>query len=219
MRLRLNDVHRTFAGPPPVAAVRGVSLELGPGEFVALTGPSGSGKSSLLNLIGLLDCPDRGRCEIDGVDTAALPESARDRLRGSRIGFVFQQSHVLPNRTVLANVGLGLRTLGSSSAAATEAARRVLDQVGLAHRAHARAGDLSGGERQRAGIARALVAEPGLVLADEPTGNLDVANSLAVLDLLRGLPGADRTVMVVTHDARVAAIADRVLTLVDGRLV
>lgn len=201
-----------------VHAVRGVTLTLSPGEIVALMGPSGSGKSSLLNLIGLLDDPDQGYIDVDGVNVANLPGATRDELRGRRMGFIFQQSHMLPNRNVLANVSLGLRTLGEPRKRAESAAWAALERVGLRERALARSGDLSGGERQRAGIARALVAEPGLVLADEPTGNLDIANSLSVLELLRTVPSADRMVVVVTHDARVAAIADRVLTLVDGRL-
>jgi ABC-type lipoprotein export system ATPase subunit len=216
--LSLSAVTRRYEGPPPVAALQGVDLTVERGDLVAIEGPSGSGKSTLLNILGLLDRPTSGRYEIDGVPVETLPSRAVNRLRGSVFGFVFQQSHLLPDRTVAANVALGLQTKGVRRNRREALVVEALEAVGLGHRALARARDLSGGERQRAAIARALAGRPEAVLADEPTGNLDSHNATAVIDLLRAVNGQGLTVVVITHDERVAAAARRRFTMTDGTL-
>ena len=192
--LSLRDVKRTY-GEPPVAACAGVSLEIDDGEFVAIVGPSGSGKSTLLNLIGTLDRPSSGTVEIDGVDVGSLSDAKLSALRASRIGFVFQQFHL------------------------ADGARAALERVGLAHRLDHRPHQMSGGERQRVAIARAVVGEPPLLLADEPTGNLDSTSGASIVELLHELHSQGTTIIVITHDNELAAQLPRQIAIRDGRIV
>ncbi|XVX18635.1 ABC transporter ATP-binding protein [Actinomycetota bacterium] len=216
--LSLRGVVREFAGPPPVRALDGVDLELGQGEYLAVQGPSGAGKSTLLNVIGLLDRPSAGAYDVNGRATAALSERDRDRLRSSMFGFVFQSSHMLPGRTVAANVALALQIQGIEHARRAERVEDALRSVGLLSRANAPTFQLSGGERQRAAIARAIVGCPRVLLADEPTGNLDHANATDVIALMRSVVTEGISVVVITHDDRVAQSADRTVQLIDGRV-
>ncbi|MEO0652245.1 MAG: ABC transporter ATP-binding protein [Planctomycetota bacterium] len=202
------------------AILRGVDLELAPGEFVALLGRSGSGKSTLLNLIGGLDHPDSGTIELDGERVDQLDETARTVLRRRRIGFVFQAFNLVPTLTVLENVLLPLELDRASDAQAKARARSLLAAVGLDDRADSFPDRLSGGEQQRVAVARALVIEPVLVLADEPTGNLDHDTGDGVLDLLESLvPKRGATLLLVTHSREAAERAERVVTLDDGRVL
>jgi lipoprotein-releasing system ATP-binding protein len=214
-------VKRYNVGLPNEAEVlHGVSLELGRGEFVALIGPSGSGKSTLLNVIGLLEKPTAGSYRILGEETTTLDDAGRTRRRGSSLGFVFQFHHLLPAFTALENVTLpALMKEGRVSPVQREHARDVLAAMGLKDAMDKKPGELSGGMQQRVAIARALVLQPPLVLADEPTGNLDTASSNEVFALLRQLH-AERGIsfLIVTHDPRLAARCDRVVELVDGRV-
>ena len=211
----VTKVHRR--GRAEVRALDGVDLEVRRGEWLAVTGPSGSGKSTLLHILGLLDRPTAGRCLLDGRDASALDDAAASRLRGRSIGFVFQDFHLLPEETALGNVLLPLIYAGVPDAEAR--ARAALEAVGLGPRADHRPGEMSGGEQQRTAIARALVKEPILVLADEPTGNLDTATGERILDLLGELHGRGITLVVVTHEAAVAARSGRRVEMRDGRIV
>lgn len=208
----------TYPGPPPVTALRPCDLRIDRGEFVTIVGPSGSGKSSLLNIAGLLDTPTRGTYFLDGIDTAAADEAQRAALRSERIGFVFQSFHLLPHRSAQDNVELAMLYRSTPRRARSRRAAAVLTRVGLGHRAHALPTQLSGGERQRVAIARALVAEPSLLLCDEPTGNLDTETASAILDLLDLLHEDGMTIAVITHDAQVAARGQRTITIRDGVL-
>ncbi|NKC34586.1 ABC transporter ATP-binding protein [Roseomonas sp. BU-1] len=191
-----------------------------PGEFIAVTGPSGSGKSSLLYLLGLLDRPSQGAVLLEGRDTAHLPAAELAGLRLAKLGFVFQFHFLLPEFTALDNVLIPIRRLGRlHGAAARDRAMALLGDLGLAEAAGKRPEQLSGGMRQRCAIARALANDPALILADEPTGNLDSANAAAVFDIFAGLVAQGRSVVVVTHDATLAARAGRRVHLVDGRIV
>ncbi|NLT54195.1 MAG: ABC transporter ATP-binding protein [Actinomycetales bacterium] len=216
--IRLVDVTKTYPGPPEVRALRPCSLAVQPGDYLGIVGPSGSGKSTLLNILGLLDRPTTGVYEFDGVDVAGLTDADRTRLRGSRIGFVFQSFHLLPHRTAVENVELALVYGGGPRAGRREAALRALADVGLDHRAHALPSTLSGGEQQRVAVARALVGSPGVVLCDEPTGNLDSATTERVLDLLDRLNDDGYTLLVITHEEAVAARARRRVRVHDGTL-
>jgi putative ABC transport system ATP-binding protein len=209
-------VARTYPGPPPVTALRPSDLIVRRGEYVTVTGPSGSGKSTLLNLVGLLDAPSGGVYALDGIDTGALRERDRTALRARRIGFVFQAFHLLPQATASENVALAMLYTRIPRDQRRERAARMLERVGLAHRAHAPAAQLSGGERQRVAIARALVHRPSLLLCDEPTGNLDSATTQTVLALLAELHRDGLTVMVVTHDPQVADRGQRTVQIRDG---
>ena len=211
----IRKVHRR--GRSEVRALDGVDLEIRRGEWLAVTGPSGSGKSTLLQVLGLLDRPTAGRYLLDGKDTAALDDAAASRLRGRTIGFVFQDFHLLPEETALRNVMLPL--LYAGTAGAGEKATAALASVGLRDRIDHRPAELSGGEQQRVAVARALVKDPLLVLADEPTGNLDSATGARVLDLLAALHGKGITLVVVTHEPSVAARALRRIEVRDGRIL
>jgi putative ABC transport system ATP-binding protein len=216
--IELRGLARTYAGPPPVPALRPADLVIEPGDYVAVTGPSGSGKSTLLHLLGLLDSPTQGSYLLDGLDTSALSDRDRSALRGSRIGFVFQAFHLLPYRTALENVMLAQLYNQTARGARVRAAVDALDAVSLGHRLEALPTTLSGGECQRVAIARALVNRPSLLLCDEPTGNLDSWNAAALMALLDHLNAAGFTIVVITHDASVAAHAGRTIAISDGVL-
>jgi len=209
------QVTKTYdLGDIGVPVLRGVNMEVGRGEYVALMGPSGSGKSTLMNVIGLLDEPTTGAYVLNGTDASSLDDVARARLRNTEIGFIFQTFNLLPHMDALANVELPLRYAGNS--ASRSKAKALLDRVGMSDRLDHRPAQLSGGQRQRVAIARALVNDPALILADEPTGNLDSGTGAETLDLMDELHAQGRTILVVTHDASVATRADRVVELLDG---
>ena len=216
--IELRRLTRTFDGNPPVHALRDADLVVRPGDYVSIIGPSGSGKSTLLHILGLLDRPTSGDYLIDGVATGTASESDRAALRGGRIGFVFQSFHLLPHRTVLDNVLLATLYSGVPRSERRERALVALDRVGLSHRLGFMPTVLSGGERQRVAIARAVIASPHVLLADEPTGNLDSTNSAGVLDLFEELHRDGLTLVVITHDAAVSARAQRRIRIADGVL-
>ena len=213
-------LEKTYAeGAAPVAALRGVSLSLEPGDFVALTGPSGCGKSTLLHLCGAMDRPSKGRLTIEGQDIAALDDDALTRLRRDRIGFVFQFFNLLPTLTIGDNIALPCLLAGMPARQAEAKAQALATRVGIGHRLGHYPQRVSGGEAQRAAIARALVHSPALLIADEPTGNLDSANGATVLALLAELNrDLGVTMLLATHAADVAAAAHRTIRLRDGRL-
>jgi putative ABC transport system ATP-binding protein len=217
--VELRDVVKEYPGTPPVRALDGVSLRVDAHEMVAIVGPSGSGKSTLLNVIGALDRPSSGEVLVAGHGIGSLRDKALSALRGEAIGFVFQQFHLLDHLTVLDNVATGLLYRGLPARQRREAAGRALEAVGLGHRCTHRPNQLSGGEQQRAAIARAVAGAPQLVLADEPTGNLDSISSAAIVRLLADLAGPRTAVVVITHDATVAAALRREVRLRDGVVV
>lgn len=216
--VELTGASRVFPGPPPVQALAPSDLRIETGDHVAIVGPSGSGKSTLLHLLGLLDRPSAGTYHFEGTDTAALTENERAALRASRIGFVFQAFHLIDHRSTTENVMLGLLYRGIAHHERQERAVAALTSVGLAHRLTAQPATLSGGERQRVAIARALVGEPAVLLCDEPTGNLDARTGDSVLALLDDLNDRGITLVVITHDAGVAARARRTVRIRDGFL-
>jgi len=218
--VRTVDLSRRFKmGNTFVDALRGVDLTIGRGEFVALVGPSGSGKSTVLNLIGGLDRPTSGEVWIDGVELSASDERTLTRHRRQHVGFVFQTFNLLPRLTANENVALPLMFSGVPRGERLDRAKQLLERVGLAERLNHRPGQLSGGEQQRVAIARALVSRPALLLADEPTGNLDTTTGTGIMALLKELnEESDLTLLVVTHDPEVAAFADRIVALRDGRV-
>ncbi len=216
--VRLVDVTRIFPGPPAVQALRNVNLDVEKGEYLAIIGPSGSGKSTMLNTLGLLDRPSSGLYEFDGVDVSELSDDERADLRGGAIGFVFQSFHLLPTRTVLDNVILSTTYAGFPKEEREGRARDALSRVGLEHRLDFYPGTLSGGERQRVALARAVATSPRLLLADEPTGNLDRANSEGVMQLFEELSEDGLTIIMITHDSAVAQSAHRRVQISDGQL-
>ncbi|MGX1366873.1 putative ABC transport system ATP-binding protein [Streptomyces canus] len=219
--VRVEDIHRSFGeGAAAVHALRGVSFEVPRGELVALKGRSGSGKTTLLNIVGGLDRPDRGRVELDGVDLAGLDEDGLLALRRDRIGFVFQSFGLIPILTAAENVGVPMRLRRMDARAREERVELLLALVGLADHAKQRPGELSGGQQQRVAIARALANNPALLVADEPTGQLDAETGHAVMELLRAVVHSENvTALVATHDATLLDLADRVLELGDGEIV
>ena len=217
--LEARGLTRTYdSGGAPVPALAGVDLTIERGEFVAVMGPSGCGKSTLLNLLAGLDRPSAGEVWLDGSRVDRLSETALARLRRRRLGFVFQFFNLLPMLTVSENVELPLLLAGKRRRPARRTARRMLEELGIGDKADAAPGQLSGGQQQRVALARALANQPDLVIGDEPTGNLDSASAGEVLGLLRTAHARGQTLLVATHDARVAAAADRVVTLRDGRV-
>jgi putative ABC transport system ATP-binding protein len=216
--IALKGVERVFPGTPPVWALRRVDLTVSAGEYVAIVGPSGSGKSTLLNVLGLLDQPSAGSYELDGSDTSRISERERAWLRAARLGFVFQSFHLLSHRSALENVMFGGMYQGLPKRERRKRAIAALDRVGMIHRATFRPDHLSGGERQRVAVARALAVEPSILLCDEPTGNLDSANTASILELFDALVAGGLTMCLITHDADVAARAQRVVSIVDGNL-
>jgi putative ABC transport system ATP-binding protein len=218
--IQVRDVRKTYElGDIAVHALRGISVEIEHGEYVAIMGPSGSGKSTLMHIIGCLDTPTQGSYRLNGVDIRGVDEDDLSDLRNRYIGFVFQSFNLVPRTRALANVALPLQYAGLSRAERNERAMRALAWVGLTDRADHLPSELSGGQQQRAAVARALVMNPALILADEPTGNLDTHSTAEVLDVFEHLNRQGRTIVLITHEEDVAAHARRVIRLRDGRVV
>ncbi len=220
LAVEAHDLERIYAsGTASVAALAGVTLAVRSGEFVAVMGPSGSGKSTLLNVIAGLERPTSGTIRVEGEDLTRLDEQALARHRAKRVGMVFQSFNLLPRYRVVENVALPLAFAGTGRNERLAKARALLERLGMSARAEHRTNELSGGELQRAAIARALVSDPAILLADEPTGNLDSANGAALIALLEELHAQGQTVLLVTHDAAIAAHAGRTVRMRDGRVV
>jgi putative ABC transport system ATP-binding protein len=218
--IELRDVRKTYAsGELEVHALRGVSFTIAPGEYVAIMGPSGSGKSTLMNLLGCLDRPTSGTYTLDGIDVAKLNDAQLAKIRLSKLGFVFQGFNLLARTSAVKNVALPLFYAGVSPKARNAAAAARLAEVGLGSRLSHKPNELSGGQQQRVAIARALVNDPAVVLADEPTGNLDSQTSIEIMGLFQALNASGRTIIMVTHDPETAAHAKRTLVVRDGLIV
>ncbi len=218
--IRLEDVWKVYdMGDVKVEALRGLSFEVNKGEFVSVRGPSGSGKSTAMNMIGALDYPTRGKVYLDDKDITKLSESQLATVRGRKIGFIFQQFNLLNNLTAVENVALPMMFQGVSSGERLERARQLLEMVELGDRLHHRPTELSGGQQQRVAIARALANDPEVILADEPTGNLDSKTGHAIIDFLKELHRKGKTIVMITHDEQLAKSADRVELLRDGVIV
>lgn len=218
--IRLDDIERTFTvGDQQVHALDHVSLEIEAGEYVAIMGPSGSGKSTLLNIIGLLDHPDAGHYWLDDIDTTGQTQVALARLRAERIGFVFQQFHLVPRMTAGENVELPMVLAGIEPSQRKPKVASALEAMNLSNRAHHRPDQLSGGQRQRVAIARATIMQPGMILADEPTGNLDRASGEEVMKTLEAMNADGMTLLLVTHDPTMGGRARRKLSMIDGRII
>jgi putative ABC transport system ATP-binding protein len=217
--LELAAVTKTYGSQPPVEALRGVSFSVNPGELVAIVGPSGSGKSTLLHVMGTLERPSSGRVSITGLDVAAMSDRELAAVRATRIGFVFQQYFLAEHSSLLENVADGLLYAGVPALERRQRAAEALTRVGLGDRLRARPTQLSGGERQRVAIARALVGRPAIVLADEPTGNLDSVTGQAIMTLIDELHAEGATIVVITHEHEIAARFPRQIVLLDGRVV
>ena len=217
--LELEDVTKVYGEEPPVSALQGVSFAVRRSELVAIVGPSGSGKSTLLHVIGTLDRPSSGVIRIGGIDAAGLSDRELSRLRAREIGFVFQQFFLAEHATVRENVADGMLYAGAPAAERHARANEALEQVGLSHRATFKPTKLSGGERQRVAIARALVGRPAIVLADEPTGNLDSTTGASIMGLIRELNAGGATILMITHDAGLADQLPRQIRMLDGQVV
>jgi len=217
--LEVDNATKSYPGEPPVQALRGVNLSIDQGELVGIVGPSGSGKTSLLQLMGTLDRPTSGHVRITGLDVATMDDGDVAYLRATRIGFVFQQFFLSEHSTLLDNVADGLLYAGIPVAKRRQEALEALELVGLAQRQHARPTQLSGGQRQRVAIARALIGQPAIVLADEPTGNLDQATGKSILALIDQLHQAGSTIVVITHDRAIAERMPRRVEILDGSIV
>ena len=217
--IRIRELTREYRmGAERILALRGVSLEIHRNEYVAIMGPSGSGKSTMMNLLGCLDTPSAGEYWLNGEEVSRLSDDALARVRNREIGFVFQTFNLLPRATALHNVELPLVYAGVRARERRERAAAALDRVGLAERMHHRPNELSGGQRQRVAIARALVNQPSILLADEPTGNLDSVTSDEIMEVFAALHGAGQTVIMVTHEPDIAARAQRRIVLRDGQV-
>ncbi|GMG87062.1 ABC transporter ATP-binding protein [Biformimicrobium ophioploci] len=218
--IRVSDICRTYGeGQAMVTALAGVSLEIGTGEFVAIMGASGSGKSTLMNILGCLDQPTRGQYWLDGHEVRDFDDDTLSDIRNRHIGFIFQTFHLLPRLSAVENVALPLRYADVDKEEGRARGREMLCKVGLAHRLDHKPFEMSGGQRQRVAIARALVNNPKVIFADEPTGNLDSKTSLEILDLLSSLHAEGQTIVMVTHEAEIAARAERVIRMSDGVVV
>lgn len=217
--IRLNEISRVFTvGEEDVHALDRVSIDITPGEYLAIMGPSGSGKSTLLNVIGLLDRPDSGEYYLDNVNTTELDDDRQAFIRRHRIGFVFQFFHLVPRLTAAQNVELPLMLAGVTPKERKERVKKALASMELTNRSDHRPDQLSGGQRQRVAIARAIIMEPGVILADEPTGNLDRTSGMEVMNILEGLNRKGITLIMVTHDPVLSKRAGRIIQMTDGRV-
>jgi putative ABC transport system ATP-binding protein len=216
--LQLREVVKEYPGSPPVRALDGVNLRIDHGELVAIVGPSGSGKSTLLNIMGALDRPTSGEVLIDGRPLSTLSDRQIAGVRGARLGFVFQQFHLLETQTAVDNVANGMLYQGRPARLRRALAVEALQRVGLGHRLEHRPGKLSGGERQRVAIARALLGDPSILLADEPTGNLDSRTSREIVELFLGLNAQGATIVIITHDLKLARSLPRAVAILDGAI-
>lgn len=218
--IEISGIQRTFIlGDSAVHALENINLHIDPGEYLSVMGPSGSGKSTLLNMLGLLDRPDEGRYFLNGVDTQSLDENARARLRREEIGFVFQSYHLIPRLSARENVEMPLMLAGIPAKKRHASVDDILEKLGIAHRAHHLPNQLSGGERQRVAIGRSIIMQPTIILADEPTGNLDSRSGAEVTEILESLNRDGITLLVVTHDSSMGERARRRVRMIDGTIV